>query len=244
MAGRLLGSLAAVLLLVVVQVAFPRFDRAARGHRTWWISLASGIAIGYVFLYLLPKIGDYTAAIVRNEQAGWEFFQYRLYGYCLVGLLLYYCLDRVRVLSERWRTRAVVLHGLGFSLYCALIGYFLPNVPRAGFFPYGLVALVFAIHFLGVNHHLRHWHPQSYDRYLRWFMAISLIAGWIIGVTADVPKTVVSAWTAILAGAMMINVLNEELPSHREGKLIAFVAGIVCFTLVAMIVRSLPQAPG
>jgi len=237
----LVGSLLASLALAAVHVFFPRLERAAADRLQWLVSLASGAAIGYVFLYLLPKIGDYTAAIVRKEESGWEFFQYRLYLYALLGMLLFYFIDRARVTNPRHTHWLTWLHGIGFSTYSGMLGYLLPNVPRQGYFPYGLVALAFGLHLMGIDHQLRHWHRESFDRYMRWLMGVSVILGWTLGVFTDVDKSELAVWSSVLAGGILINVMNEELPDHKEGRMSAFLGGIGLIIVLGIIVRSLPR---
>jgi len=81
MSSRTLHSALGLLAIVASQALYPRVEGWLHRWRRTWLALASGVAVGYVFLFLLPKIGDYTAAIIREEPGRWEFAQYRLYGF-------------------------------------------------------------------------------------------------------------------------------------------------------------------
>jgi hypothetical protein len=186
-------------------------------------------------------MGDYTAAIVGKEESGWEFFQYRLYLYALLGMLLFYFIDRARVTKPQHAHWLNWLHAIGFCVYGGMLGYLLPNVPRQGYFPYGLVALAFGLHLMGIDHQLRHRHREFFDRYMRWPLGISVIVGWALGVFTDVDKSELAVWSSVLAGGILINVMNQELPEHREGKMSAFLSGIGLIIVLAIIVRSLPR---
>ena len=51
----------AVLMLAVMFILYPRFELTAAAYQHFWVLVTSGIAIGYAFLYLLPKLGYYSA---------------------------------------------------------------------------------------------------------------------------------------------------------------------------------------
>ena len=60
-------SAACVAIIACAHVIFPYFDRKAETFAAIWVPATGGIAIGYVFLYLLPKMGDYTTNIANNS---------------------------------------------------------------------------------------------------------------------------------------------------------------------------------
>lgn len=62
-------------------------------------------------------------------------------------------------------------------------------------------------HFLTNDHCLRHDEPEGYASKGLW-----LPAGWLPGPTVDVPDPRVDLPFAFLAGGMVLNVLDEELP--------------------------------
>ena len=237
---RIAGGIA-VLMIAAVHIIFPLFDQLEPKRRHNIISLACGIAIGYVFLYLLPKLSDYTQIIIQKNQEGWEFFHYRTFLIALAGLVTY--LTVYWSSSTHKATLSIsVIYGLGFSMYNLITGYILANLPRPGPLPYLLVVMVLGLHFLGVDHQLRHWHLDFFDRLLRWILAAALLSGWVAGVAIYLPPAVLMYGISFFAGAIIINVMTEEIPELEEGGYLFFLLGILLFIMAAMIVRSIPKA--
>ena len=58
------------------------------------------------------------------------------------------------------------------------------------------------------------------------------------------PKAVAGIATAFLGGAVLVNVMTEELPLKKRGRMAPFVAGVVAFTVIAMLMRSVPRVAG
>jgi hypothetical protein len=56
-------------------------------------------------------------------------------------------------------------------------------------------------------------------------MAASLLAGWLLALSAELPEATVGLATGFLGGAVVLNVLKEELPEERDSRLGAFLLG-------------------
>lgn len=64
---------------------------------------------------------------------------------------------------------------------------------------------------------------------------MSLLVGWAIGVALPVPSIVRALVLGLLAGAVLLNVLNEELSgSQTESRVGAFVCRAVAYTLLLL----------
>ena len=64
-----------VLLLSLLHGIFPWFDLKLKPYKKTWYPFSGGVAIGYVFLYLLPKLSDYTSIIIQTNPDSSEFGQ-------------------------------------------------------------------------------------------------------------------------------------------------------------------------
>jgi len=230
-----------VLILAGVHALFPRFENATPKYRHIWVPFSGGVAIGYVFLYMFPKLSDYTAGIISADSRTWEFSHYRLYLFCLAGFVLYYIIDRYGVRHRVPEYYQVLVHSIGFIFYSLLVGYVIANIPRAGNLPLALGTVAIGIHMLGIDHQVRHWHQTAFDRYLRWLFATTLAIGWAIGVYTELPKEVLMIGTAFLAGGIVTNAMTEELPDKEKGNLLPFLAGITFLLIIAVAIRSLPR---
>ena len=54
----------------------------------------------------------------------------------------------------------------------------------------------------------------------------------------------VAAWSAVLAGGILVNVFNEELPRERDGQVAAFLVGVAIVVAVAAVFRTLSKSLG
>lgn len=68
-------------------------------------------------------------------------------------------------------------------------------------------------------------HQHQYRDVIRWALAATLLAGWAAGALFEMSESVVSLLLAFLGGAVILNVLKEELPSDRDARFWAFIVG-------------------
>ena len=232
----------AILLMAAAYILYPGFEKAASAHQHLWIPFTGGVAIGYVFLYLLPKLSDYTDSIrVEDVQGIREILDYRVYLYGLLGFVFYYFVDQYKAQKNRKQIGPKILLGSGFFIYSLLTGYILANWSRPGLIPVFLAGSILTLHLLGVNHQLRKWHRRVFDDYFRWLFAFALIIGWGAGIFLDIPREMEIAVTGMLAGGIITNIMNEEIPNRNPYKIVPFIAGVVLITIVAVFTRSLPR---
>ena len=234
-----------VFVLAGLHISYPWLEERAARHRHIWVPFTAGIAIGYVFLYMMPKLSDYTRAIMIAEPSESEFLHYRVFLFALFGFLFYFIVDRYRLPGHARAELATSVHATSFCLYNALVGYILPHIPRPGLAPLIVAAAVLGAHLLGINHQLRHWHPRAFDRSFRWLLAASIASGWALATFTSLPKEMLLAMTGFLAGAMVVNVMMEELPQKDDPRrVVPFLAGIGLFFAVMIFIRSLPHTVG
>ena len=93
-----------------------------------------------------------------------------------------------------------------------------------------------ALHFFTNDFGLHQDHEGLYDRRGRWALAGAVLSGWALGATVDVPEQGLIALFSFLAGAVVLNVLKEELPEERKSRFLPFLAGVAGYgTLLAVI---------
>ena len=59
---------------------------------------------------------------------------------------------------------------------------------------------------------------------------------WIVGTFFDIREVVVSLLAAFIAGAIILNVMKEELPEDRKSSLPAFLLGVVFYTVLILFI--------
>ncbi|SFQ15937.1 hypothetical protein SAMN04488047_14130 [Tranquillimonas alkanivorans] len=138
----LILTVGVAVLLAAVHVFSPHLRFLDRRPRSIWLSIAGGVSVAYVFVHLLPEL-----AHLQREHGEAAPIEGLLYLFALVGLVVFYGLERMAKAMAGGRTRASPpgafwLHLGSFALYNVLIGYLLDEQAReegtAGMILYGV----------------------------------------------------------------------------------------------------------
>jgi len=203
--------------------------------RSRWLSAAGGVAVAYVFLHILPDLDNHQDVIVQTGGFGLAFLEHHVYLIALLGLAMFYGLERLAKQSRQQSQKAGTgdvtsetvfwLHIASFGLYNALIGYLLLHREDPGLRSLIFFFIALALHFVVNDHGLREHHKQVYQRLGRWILAAAVLVGGAIGQGTKLPAPAIAVLFAFLAGGIILNVLKEELPEERESRFWAFAAG-------------------
>ncbi len=236
------GLLAAGLAAVHLLSGWMRFLSVL--PRSRWLSAAGGISVAYVFVHLLPDLAEEQEAIREVLGESFNFLEYHVFLVALIGLAVFYGLERAAKTSRRRKraageddsTEAGVfsLHITSFALYNALIGYLLPHREEGGSGNLAFFAVAMGVHFVVNDFGLREDHRGAYERVGRWLLAAAVIAGWTVGLFFEFSEAALAVLFAFLAGGVIMNVLKEELPEERESRFWAFALGALGYAALLL----------
>lgn len=232
------ATFAVAAAFAAVHVLSPRLGFLDTVPRSRWLSLAGGLSIAYVFVHLLPELAYHQRAFFGGTEEG----DARVYLLALIGLLVFYSLERLARRSghrrgpETARRSAGVfwLHLASFALYNGLIGYLLLHREDPSIGGLTMYGLALGAHFVVNDRALQHVHGTDYRTYGRWILAAAVLCGWAMGFAISPDPTTVAALFALLAGGVILNVLKEELPEFQESRIWAFLAGALGFSVLAL----------
>ncbi len=196
--------------------------------RSRWLSGAGGVSVAYVFLHLLPELSAGQAALEPHL----GFIEERAYLVALLGLSVFYGLERAAILSRRGdehsETNAGVfwLHIASFGVYNLIIGYLLLHREQPGLLSLVFYTVALGLHFVVNDFALRKHHKRRYRRIGRWLLAGAVLAGWGLGLLVSLDEALITGLLAFLAGGVISNVFKEELPRERESSFWAFALGL------------------
>lgn len=210
--------------------------------RSRWLSASGGISVAYVFLHLLPEIESHQTVVRESEHAIGNLFTNPVNLTALLGLSVFYGLERLVKTQRRKHSDAASdaifwLHISSFAAYNLLFGYLLlhredPSAPGLA-----LYALAIGLHFLVNDYGLRKDHKAAYHNRGRWLLAGAVLVGWFLGTQLPIDAVAIALLFGFLAGGIILNVLKEELPEERESRFAAFFAGLVVYAVLLLLLE-------
>ncbi|MCH7856188.1 MAG: hypothetical protein IIB37_05505 [Gemmatimonadetes bacterium] len=228
------GLLASIIASVHLWIGWfeVRFERSENR----WIGFIGGIAVGYVTLYMLPKLSRVTVRfIAANPDAAWA-LQYRAYFILLLGIVVYLVFERVSRMSAGGANAARWLEIGVLGLYGFLIGYVAVELPRSEIRFHVLANVILALHLMGMVHRLRRHHPSAHAGWGRIGFALLVVFGYVLGVVTELHEFIIVDATAFTAGVILVNIMSEELPRGKEGHLRYFLMGVGVFAAVSILI--------
>lgn len=233
----LTGFAAVVLSLVHINAAKLKFLR--RSPRSHWLSIGSGVSVAYIFVHVLPDLGAAQEEFAASTEL-LNFIEHHVYVLALVGMLLFYGLERAAQISKKESLSAgegdvtqpgvFWLHMASFSLYNALIGYLLTHREEPGLVGLGIYTTAMALHFVVNDYSLSDDHKRAYTTKGRWLLSAAVVLGWVVGSQTEISEAITASLFAFLAGGIILNVLKEELPEANENRYWTFAAGALCYS--------------
>ena len=235
----------AALVLMMVHLFAGRLHSMGDLPRSRWLSAAGGVAVAYVFIHLLPELAQGQKVLEDSEVGLPGYLEHHVYLLALIGLACFYGLERLikahrRKVDDRAESHPGMfwLHIGAFSAYNGLIGYLLVHRQSDAVGELLLYAVAIALHFLVNDFALQSAHHRLYNRSGRWILAASALAGWGLGVVTQLSDSAISAMTAFLAGAIVLNVLKEELPEERNSRFSAFLIGAAGYSVLLLAIAA------
>ena len=225
-------SFIGVLSLALLHLMAGRLHRGAE-ERPTWLSAASGMAIAYVFVHLLPELAEeQTKWLDAREHRELWWLNSQVYLATLVGVILSLAVDRR---AQRRRAHGYWFVLISFAIYNALLGGFalqLKNVVEM------FVALIaFGAHFLLNDHRLHTHYGKQYEVPGRWILAGSILFGWLFALVWRPPVVVTAAILGILSGGIVLNIIKEELPERDSNRFSLWVIGALGYAALLLILR-------
>lgn len=149
-------------------------------------------------------------------------------GICAVWVLIHLFADRLKFLDVIPRSRWLSVAG-GIS-----IGYLLLHREVTGLDSLIVYAVAMGLHYLVVDYGLRDHYKDLYRHRGRWVISGALMLGYVLALKLSLHERLIAILFSFLAGATIINVVKEELPSARKASWWAFPLGAVAFSLLLL----------
>lgn len=242
--ANLIGFLLATSL-GLVHILASRTQWLGRIPQCWWVSIAGGVSIAYIFLDILPELSKAQAEVEHSSLPFLAYLEDHVYILALAGLAIFYGLEKLALKSRSHHYRTTGndhthpgifwIHVGSFSLYNGILGLLLWEAENHGLIACLLLFFALALHFFVNDIGLREHHKQAYDRFGRWILATAILLGWALGHRFHGNAAAVAVIWALVAGGVILNVLKEELPSEQESHFGMFIAGAACYSVLLLV---------
>ncbi|WP_096200441.1 hypothetical protein [Bacillus sp. FJAT-45350] len=207
-----------------------------RIQRLKWFSFSGGLAVSYVFVYVLPSLHKEQTLV--KEHRNLFTMESELYFIGLLGVLIFYGIQKVvrkaQAKNKTGKARTLFwLQILFFGVYNMLVAYTIISHDVAGVQAvfYGIAV---GLHFVAVAHDLWREYADIYNSIGRYVLALGIIGGWLMGMTVNLTPLAESIIFAFISGAMILNVLKYELPPDEEAHFGTFAFGVISYTAITL----------
>jgi hypothetical protein len=243
-------SLIGVAAIALVHLAIPRL-RFLDKPGSIALDILAGVALGYVFVDILPHLAGFQAKLLELTDTGpLGFLEHHAYLMAMAGVLFYLAIS---LSTEKARSRgrggessfmrlpiATRVGAFSLAAYAFLVGYMLSEQITHGAESNFGFAIAMAAHFTGLDHFYRHLYPRFYDAAMRYVLAATICAGWTMGVLGEISDLAYAMWFSFLAGGIMIVTAMFELPRVRAWRpYTGFCIGAVGFSALLLLVDAL-----
>lgn len=232
-----------IIGFMIIHLVAHRMKILSREPRSHFLSIAGGISVAYVFLHLLPELGDFQREL--EGKGVLSYLEHHIYLIALIGLVLFYGLEQFvkKAHKERKHVSSIAHHAgvfwihIGsFALYNFSIGYLLVREEFTDSLGPWAFFIALGVHFITNDISLDEHHDHDYAKYGRWVLTASILIGWLTGILTELHPFLVSYLVALLAGGIVLNVMKEELPEERESSFPAFLGGVVGYTVILLLI--------
>lgn len=190
-------------------------------------SIAAGISLTYLLMYLLPEIYAGTNSVSK------QVIMFILLGAISLHLIekyLYQHKKREKLISEMR-----VLHALSFFTYHIIIGIVLVNIISVSQIS-GLLFFIPILFYTAVSQvSLHNLHAGVTELFItRLVLSSSTLIGVAIATFINVPFIAYFSLLAFIAGALLYNVMVEVIPKEKEGNILFFMLGTFVYLMTIL----------
>lgn len=230
--------------LASVHVWFPRFDDRFARHTDRWMGFVGGVATCYVTLFVLPKLGWITSAIMAKDTGQFAALSHlRMYHLLLTAIVVYLLMIHLDASEARVRVLARVFDFAVHGAYSFLAGYVYVELTADFAEINALICIILGLHLLGMDHLLRAARRAGFDRAGRWIYFLLVLLGAGLGVLTELPKPFTDGMTAFLAGIILVNVIAEELPIRHRSRVPWYLGGLAFYLVASFVIMQWDPRP-
>ena len=215
------------LISLFVLAAVHFFSHYAKIMKWVWrgqfLSFASGISLSYIFVDLLPVLEKGEPVLKRTFAQVIPYLDRHTYLIALLGILFYY-----GVQSHASSQKTHWLRLSGYLFFNFLVGASLSDSSNPEIQPLILFTIAIGLHYF-IRDHLAKISKPTIG-----LLLISLFVGYLIGYVAKIPDALSAIAISFVAGGVLLNTFQYELPKREKTGYFWFVCGAVVYTTILL----------
>lgn len=191
--------------------------------------MGGGVAIAYVFVDLLSKLGKSELIVSQAFEGVFPFVERHVYIMALVGFLVFFMVEKSQ--DSRigyWYTLC------SYTLFNFFVGYAISDKNDPEVQPLLLFTLAMALHYFTNDFALSLKHDEKYRTAGRWILIAALFLGWLVGQWIILPATAVALVGSFIAGGVILNVTRHELPEDNPNSAVFFVISAILYAAILL----------
>ena len=224
-------SLLAVIAFAAVHLWADKARKLGPKGHARLLSFGGGVAIAYVFIDLMSKLGVSQTQVSLALDGVFPFFERHVYVMALLGFLVFFLVDR-KSRSQKGYWLSVV----SYAIFNFLVGYSVADKDDPEVQPLLLFTFAMALHYFTNDFSLSRDHSPEYLRSGRWILISAIFLGWICGITTELPPTAVALLGGFIGGGVIMNVTRHELPRENPNDLPSFLGATALYTAILLFV--------
>ncbi len=245
-------ALIVALVFVFIHLSSPRIYGFSEHHKKGILSFSGGIAAAYVFLDLLPviqKADPYLHILFNNNFFLILFLEKAIYGVAFLGFVTFFILEYVALNSREKRSkknmkemedtsasRNVFYVHLGLTaLVSMIICYSIPFEIKNTGLGIVLYTIALSLHFFTSDHAMEEHYQSLYVKYGRYALAFMPLIGWGLSLLFPERESEAYVLLAFIAGAVLFNVIKDEIPRLGTGKPVFFFLGATLYSIILLL---------
>jgi hypothetical protein len=240
------------LVFVIIHLGSPKIYGFSEHYKTKILSFSGGVASAYVFLDLLPLIENadpHLHAILGNSPLIIIFLEKAIFGVAFIGFLVFFILEYLALKSRGYKAKQTTkslketnasknvffLH-IGLTAVVSLI---ICYSLRFEIVTTGLGVAVYTIalslHFFISDRSMEEHYGAIYVKYGRYLLALMPLLGWSLSILFPERTSEAYVLLAFIAGAVLFNVIKDEVPNLGTGKPLFFFIGALLYSGLILI---------
>ncbi|MCH9611546.1 MAG: hypothetical protein S4CHLAM102_00160 [Chlamydiia bacterium] len=230
---------------VAVHLLSAYFEIFLRKWHGRVLTFLNGVSVSYVFMEILPHLCRTQTELNQRFAPNSERLNTQVFGVALVGFMFYFGIQTWSARNRLEKPASLVWVELvpfflvlfGYSLVNFGAGYTVVFVTDPDIQPLYLYVLVISAHILLNDHSMTVTFGRLHALIGKWVLAGAVVAGWIFGHFFHLPMILTGLILAFIGGAIILNVLRDDLPKELYSRYSDFVLGAAFNAFIALVLQ-------